>query len=154
MRSPTGVSPAASVDCAGAAAGLLRRSSRSSSRYTSMLLRNPLRRHRGDELPSGLDLTVRDRKVRETGGQLSRAPHLISEEQGLQGERVLQRANGDDVRFGPQDEPTDPDHSRALHRTQEERVGLLGAHPANRPDVIALLVEDGIDISEVDELLD
>jgi len=82
------------------------------------------------------------------------ASHLVGEEQRLEGERVFERADGHDVRLRSQHESTDPDHSRALHRSKEERVRLLGTHPADRPDVIALLVEDGVDVCQIDEFLD
>src|SRR5438876_190283 len=109
-----------------------------------MLLGDPLRRHRGDELPSRLHLAVGDGETRESRRELCGAPHLVGEEQCLQRERVLQRADRDDVRLRSQHEPSDPDHSRALHRAQEQCVRLLGAHATHRPDVIALLVEDRI----------
>src|SRR4029077_7390452 len=80
-----------------------------------VLFRDPLRGHRGNELASGLDLTVRHREVREARGQLGWAPNLIGEEERLEGERVFQRTDGDDVWLRPEDEPADPDHARALH---------------------------------------
>ncbi len=58
------------------------------------------------------------------------------------------------MRLRPEHEPADPDHARALHRAKKQRVRLLGSRSADRADVIALLVEDRIDVSEIDEFLD
>src|SRR5207237_4729580 len=75
-------------------------------------------------------------------------------EQGLERESLLQRTNGDEVWLGAQHEAADPDHPRALHRTEQERIRLFGSHPADRSDVVALLEENGVDVREVHELFD
>src|SRR5438477_5649452 len=122
--------------------------------FVRVLFGHPARGHRSDELPSGLHLAVGDRDVAESADQLGRASHLVREEQRFECERIAQGPDGDDVRLGPEDKPSDPDHPGALHRAKEQRVRLLGAHTPRRRDVIALLVEDGVDVGETHELLD
>src|SRR5207302_1525177 len=68
--------------------------------FVSVLFGDPVRRHRGDELSSGLHLAVGDRDVAESADQLSRASHLVREEQRLERKGVAQRADGDNVRLG------------------------------------------------------
>ena len=83
-----------------------------------------------------------------------RIPHLVSEEERLQGERVLQGANRDEMRPRPEHETSDADHARHLHGSKQEGVRFFRSGAADRPDVIALLVEDGVDLGEIHELLD
>src|SRR2546428_690281 len=116
--------------------------------------RGPRRRQRGDEALGRLHLALGDGEIRKPGGQLLGAPNLVREEERLEGESLLQGPDRDEVRLGAEHEATDADHSRGLHGAKEEQVGLLGAGAADRPHVIALLVEDGIDLRQVHELLD
>src|SRR5207253_5279643 len=51
--------------------------------FVSVPFGDPARRHRGDELPGGLDLAVGDRDVAESADQLGRASHLVREKQRL-----------------------------------------------------------------------
>src|SRR5207245_1898729 len=83
-----------------------------------------------------------------------RSAGLVREEERLERERIAKRPDGHDVRLGPEDKPSDPDHAGTLHRAKEQRVGLLGSHSPGGRDVIALLVEDGVDVGETHELLD
>ena len=58
------------------------------------------------------------------------------------------------MRLGPKNEAADADHASRLQRHEQQDVWLLAAHSADRRDVIALLVEDGIDLGEIHELLE
>src|SRR6185436_4349970 len=109
----------------------------------------PLRRHRADELTSGLHFAVRYRDIVRPNGELLGAAYFIAEVQGFERERLLQRPHRDEVRLGAKDEAPDPDHACFLESLEQQDVRLLGSHPASGRDVIALLVEDGVDLRQI-----
>src|SRR2546428_4003816 len=119
-----------------------------------MTRRRPRRRHRIDELPGGLDLPLGKREVGEAERQLLRASYLVAEEQRLESEGFIQRADRDEVRLGPKDEAADTHHAGGLHGPEQKDVGLLRSDATNEANEIALLVESRIDLAQLHEFLD
>ena len=89
----------------------------------------------------------------QVGSELGRISDLVAEEHRLDGQHLLHRSDRHEVRLGPQHEPPDPDPPRLAHRVVEQDVGLgrLGRH---RDRVVALVEGHGVDLLELDEILD
>ena len=107
-----------------------------------------------DQLLRHLQLALRDRFGDREVVDLGLAADLVGEEERLQHQRARRGADRREIFLRTKDEPSDGDLARVLHRPNEQGVRLLGAHASLGSDEVALLEVHGVDVHEVDELLD
>ena len=113
----------------------------------------PFRLQGLDERDREVQLPLVDLDAVQVGSEIGRVSDLVAEEHRLDGQHLLHRADRHEVRLGSQHEPPDPDPPRLAHRVMEQdvRLGRLGRH---RDRVVALVEVDGVDLLELDEILD
>src|SRR5436190_16951642 len=118
-----------------------------------VLLDVEVRRQRSDQLLGHLQLALArlGPRVRQRL-QVFLGDDFVRVEHGGDRQRVLHGTDRRQVLLGAQDEAGDADLPRALHRLDQQRVRLVG--PAVRDQVVGVVVVDGIDLRQVDEVLD
>ena len=112
-----------------------------------------LRRQGLDQLLGHLQLALARLGVRVGQAfELVLGDDFIGVQHGGDRQRLPQRPDRREVLLGAQNEATDADLVGPLHGFAEERVGLRGA--AIRHQVVRARVVDGIDLGQLDEVLD